>query len=139
MSRPLVVTVTCWVIIALSIEVLFGHLSGASAPSLDALLAKGNPIDPSRAAAIASWTALLFPGFSIALASLMLSGANWARLIYTAALAIGAVGVGIYLFRAGANAPLLWFGYWFGKNVLFMFLLFSRSANEYFSPPIRAA
>lgn len=125
MKQPLSVTIVCWVIIALSIEAIFGLLSGIVETSLQEMLNDSRtPMTVSSAVAYG----VAVGAVTLGLAASMLFGANWARIAYV-------VLTGVLLLGMFANPGLsrVLVGYAGLKLAIFGFFLFRPIANEYFS------
>jgi hypothetical protein len=125
MTRPVSVTATCWVIIALAVEGLITQTSGiAEAPLKEVLRATSNH-------APYSWI-VLFSIFAllatVALSLCMLRGLNWARFVYLFVLCFGFVAT-LGSFKqvsfAFFLAPAL-------KIVVFGTMLLRSDANRFF-------
>ena len=125
MSRPVPVTVVCWVIIALSAEAIIGAVSGvADAPVKEALHTASSHL--SLSTALFASSALLT--LSVALAVLMLRGANWARIAYVSLLVILLLAQVAHLSRH----PLAIIVLTVAKLLIFGAVLFRPESNNFF-------
>jgi hypothetical protein len=128
MARPVSVTVVCWVIIALSLEALFGLASGFAGAILKDVLA-GNPIPASKAVWLGAGTAVIH----IVLAVFMLQRAAWARVVYFCLVGLALLG---FLVFPPPITVILMLAI---RSAVFAFFLFRPEANEYFSQTRTAA
>ena len=128
MTRPISVTVICWVIIAFGLESLVGLISGLAGPIIKDVLAS-NPIPVSKAVWFGAGTAILH----VVLAAFMLRGAAWARIVYFCLTALALAGVAVFPPPAAIIFVLVI------KAVVFAYFLFRPEANKYFSQAVHAA
>ena len=123
MERPILVTVTAWIIIAFALE----SLVGLPFWYMEAM-AKGPAHSP--VAQLLGASALVF--LYIALAAFMLRGAAWARIVYVCVIGFIAFAALFGLTRQTAQ-PLSLVAINVAKFVLITFLLFRTDANVFFS------
>jgi hypothetical protein len=128
MGRPVSVTVTCWVIIALAIEAIVGLLSGVAEASLKEML---HPLASPISFSATVMSGVVISAVSIALALMMLRGVNWARIAYFTIS--GILFLCMLAFYSRVPVSILFVS--FTKIAVFGTLLFRSSANQYFVPP----
>ena len=127
MQRPESVTVTCWVIIAIALEGITGILSGIAEASLRAML---QPMHShvSYSSAVSVGTGVLV--ITIYLASMMLRGANWARILYLVLMTLLSLALLINLSSVAAGVLITALA----KQFVFGALLLRPTANQFFNP-----
>jgi hypothetical protein len=123
MERPILVTVTAWIIIAFALE----SLVGLPFWFMEAL-AKG----PVHSPVILFLGACAIVFLNIALAIFMLRGAAWARIVYVWATGLIAFAGLSGLARESAQ-PISLVAINVAKFALITFLLFRKDANVFFS------
>ena len=125
MSRPVPVTVVCWVIIALSAEAILAAVSGVADASVkEALHTASSHL--SLSTALFASSALLM--LSMALSVLMLRGANWARIAYISLLVILLLAQVAHLSRHPLAIVILTVA----KLSIFGAILFRPESNSFF-------
>ena len=130
MSRPVPVTVVCWVIIALSAEAILAAVSGVADASVkEALHTASSHL--SLSTALFASSALLM--LSMALSVLMLRGANWARIAYISLLVILLLAQVAHLSRHPLAIVILTVA----KLLIFGAILFRPESNSFFTPSQR--
>src|SRR5277367_3471384 len=86
MTRPVAITVVAWVIIASSLEGLLGMLGGLTTP----LVASGT-LHTTLSLSATLWAGGITVIANLILATLILAGLGWARIVYIIILALGFV------------------------------------------------
>ena len=125
MERPVSVTVTCWVIIALAIEALFTIISGLAKTSAKEILNSiSSPVPYSWIAVFSVVVSVL----TIFISFLMLRGHNWARTTYLCLLFVGL----IVPLGSFSQAPVSLLLFHLTKLLLFGTLLLRPQANDFF-------
>ena len=127
MERPVSVTVTCWVIIALAAEATIGLLSGLMETSLKEML---HPIASPLSFSTTVISGAVISAINAILALLMLRGANWARVVY---LTISTIAL-LCMLVVHSRIPSALLFITFTKLAVFGTLLLRPSANQYFVP-----
>ena len=128
MERPVSVTVTCWVIIALALEAIIGLLSGIAETSLKEML---HPLASPISFSATVIAGAVISAVTVALALMMLRGANWARISYFTISGI----LFLCMLAVYSRVPVSILFLSFTKIAAFGTLLFRSSANQYFVPP----
>jgi len=125
MQRPVTVTVSAWVIIALATEGIAGAVSSLVRNSLLSQLA-----DPHIGVSLTAQLASFLQVGIIVCAIFMLRGANWARIVYVVLTAFTVVGILTVSYRV----PGLEFtvAHTIVKAVVLLYVLFRSEANAYF-------
>ena len=128
MERPILVTVTAWIIIAFALESLVG---------LPFWFTEAVPKGPVRSPVIVFIGACAIAFLYIALAAFMLRGAAWARITYVWATGLIAFAGLFGLARESAH-PIALVAINVAKFALITFFLFRKDANAFFSKPSSA-
>jgi hypothetical protein len=122
MTRPISVTVVAWVIIAMSLEGLLGHLGGFLTPLFTAGTLH-SPYSPNTTMLLGAGTLVVY----VVLAALMLRGIGWARVVLICLMALGLIGVVLGRQPIAIAISLVL------KLVVFSYFLFRGVSNDYFS------
>jgi hypothetical protein len=122
MTRPISITIVAWVIIALSLEGLFGTASGL----LPSLYSSG-ALHTTLSVPATLWVGAVTLTIYIGLAALMLAGFGWARIVYVCLLTLSLVGL---LLQRQPFVLAIMIG---AKLSVFSYFLFRKEANIYFS------
>jgi hypothetical protein len=132
MQRPITVTVSAWVIIALATEGIAGAVSSLVRNSLLSQLA-----DPHIGVSLTAQLASLLQVAVIVCAIFMLRGANWARIVYVVLTAFTVVGIlAVSLRVSGLEFTA---AHTIVKAAVLLYVLFRSEANAYFGGPHTSA
>lgn len=122
MNRPLPITVIAWVIIALSLEGIIGLVGGITTPVFSS-----GTVHIGFSLSTTLWVSGITLVVYIVLATLMLGGFGWARIVFVVLLAVGLAGILL------AQQPLSLAVTTGVKLAVFGYFFFRRDSNDYFA------
>ena len=125
MSRPVSVTVVCWIIIVLAAEAIAGSLSGLVQSAMAQVI--DGPVSISMAVKIGIILQVAF----IVLALFMLYRANWARIAYVCFALFMILSLVVQSLRHTAMLPIALFVV--ARTTVIIYFLFQSKANKYYS------